>query len=204
MTMHERVIEPKSDPVGSTVNQLLEAMGRGDRDAAAEFVTRYGPLIRRRIRGKLRASMRRLFDSQDILSTLSRRLDRYVHSRQFEARSEAELWSLVYTIAERSVVEKAIIWRALTKKEGGFARQMSFGTKTTELPDQLDLTADGELEQLLGSIPLAVDRQIARLWAIGKTSEEIGSETGLSASDVRQRWQRTKTQLRAMCTKDSL
>ncbi|MFT3684395.1 MAG: hypothetical protein QM783_05610 [Phycisphaerales bacterium] len=116
MTTSNPLASPDPDPARGgdesnsetpSVKTLLEAMGRGERQAAAEFVMRYGPLIRRRVRGKLRPSMRRLFDSEDILSTLGRRLDNHIHGGSFEPRSETELWSLVYAIAERSVVEKA-------------------------------------------------------------------------------------------------
>src|ERR1051325_8138362 len=54
---------------------LLERMKRGDRVAAAEFIADNASRIRRRFRGKLGPDVRRLFDSQDLVSTVSRRLD---------------------------------------------------------------------------------------------------------------------------------
>ena len=56
---------------------LLARIRAGDRDAAAAFLDRYGPLVRRRVRGKLGQQMRRVFDSQDLWSTLARRFDRF-------------------------------------------------------------------------------------------------------------------------------
>ena len=68
------------DPIPQeNVESLLRRMRNGDREAAAQFITRYEDRIRRRIRGKLNPSVRRLFDSQDIFSTIGRRLDQYVH-----------------------------------------------------------------------------------------------------------------------------
>ncbi|MFT3684420.1 MAG: ECF-type sigma factor [Phycisphaerales bacterium] len=178
----------------SSVRTLLEAMGRGERQAAAEFVIRYGPQIRRRVRGKLRVSMRRLFDSHDILSTLGRRLDGYVHQGNFEARSEGELWSLVFTIAERSVIEKARIWEALNEKESGIARNAAQVGEEPIAPPARD--PESEFEQLLRCIPVEEDRQIARLWSLGKASDVIATEVGMTPEQVRKRWSRTRERLR--------
>lgn len=156
---------------------------------------RYGSQIRRRVRGKLRASMRRLFDSQDILSTLGRRLDEYVYSGGFEARSEGELWSLVFKIAERSVAEKARHFESLTGNESGGFRAASQAQRF----DRVDAHDDEspELEDLLAEIPSEPDRQIARLWSRGMTSEMIAVEVKMTPHQVRQRWIRTRDRLRA-------
>lgn len=179
-----------------TVHALLQAMGRGDRQAAAEFVICYGPQIRRRIRGKLRVQMRRVFDSHDILSTLGRRLDVYVHRGQFEPRSEGELWSLVFTIAERSVVEKARIFHLLTACDSDTARESSGGFDDGERLSDEALNPESEFEHLLMSIVSEQDRQIARQWALGHSSDFIAAELGLTAAQVRQRWIRTRDRLR--------
>lgn len=174
-------------------------MGQGEREAAAEFVHRYGPQIRRRVRGKLRTSMRRLFDSQDILSTLSRRLDSYVHRGLFEPRSEEELWGLVFTIAEHSVVEKARIWQALSEKEGersGLAGEAAGRFDRAARGSGVVVADDDEFEGLLESVPQELDRQIARLWAMNHSSETIANELGLTVEVVRTRWRRTRDQLR--------
>lgn len=180
----------------SSVRSLMEAMGRGDRQAAAEFVICYGPQIRRRIRGKLRVQMRRLFDSQDILSTLGRRLDGYIHRGLFEPRSEGELWSLVITIAERSVAEKARIWQALCENESGLARESAGRLESGVGLSGEDLMADGEFYHLLQQIEFEEDRQIARHWALGHSSEFIAGELGLTPELVRQRWRRIREWLR--------
>ena len=45
---------PGEAPGGVSLEDLVLRMRAGDRDAAAEFMTGYGPLIRRRVRGKLK------------------------------------------------------------------------------------------------------------------------------------------------------
>ena len=98
---------------GDGVQLLLDRMRSGDRVAAAVFITRYGSRIRRRIHGKLSPAMRRIFDSQDILSTLGRRLDQYVRFGRLAAASEDELWALVFRMAENAVIDKARVFRRL-------------------------------------------------------------------------------------------
>src|SRR5438046_3107354 len=95
---------------------LLTRMRAGDRTAAAEFVSRFAPRIRRRIRGKLNPAMRRLFDSQEIMSTLGRRLDAFIGSRQLNADSMNELWALLFRMADNSLIEKARVFRSLEAK----------------------------------------------------------------------------------------
>ncbi|HVZ93296.1 MAG TPA: hypothetical protein VG797_02185, partial [Phycisphaerales bacterium] len=98
--------------------ELLEAMRAGDRAAAADFMDRFGPRIKARIRVGLSRGMRRVFDSQDLLSTVSRRLDAMVRSGSLRAANEQQLWSLVFTIAEHSLAEKGRIIRRLKRVEG--------------------------------------------------------------------------------------
>jgi DNA-directed RNA polymerase specialized sigma24 family protein len=182
----------------SDTTRLLAAMARGDRAAAAEFVQRYGPLIRRRVRGKMRAAMRRLFDSQDIISTLGRRLDVYIHSGRFNANSERELWALVLRIAENSVVEKARVFASLQAKEGA---DSPFAAAVLGRLHAADRHAAGgsevELDRLLESLPNPIDRQIATLWALGHTHRQIAEELGLSEEQTRQRWARARAAMRS-------
>src|SRR5690606_928250 len=82
------------------------------------FIMTYGSRIRRRIRGKLGPSMRRLFDSQEILSTLGRRLDIYVRDQKLDATEENQLWTLVFRMAENAMVDKTRIYQRLQSVEG--------------------------------------------------------------------------------------
>src|SRR5689334_16822079 len=87
------------------VGSLLTRMRAGDRNAAAQFMDRFGSRIRRRVRGRLRPAMRRLFDSQEIISTLARRLDLFVRGGQLNAETEGQLWTLVFKMAENAVID---------------------------------------------------------------------------------------------------
>jgi hypothetical protein len=82
--------DPSPGAAAPDFDALLARMRAGDRDAAAAFVTRYGTRIRRRLRGKMSPSIRRLFDSQELMSTVARRLDAFVRSGRLAAVSEGQ------------------------------------------------------------------------------------------------------------------
>lgn len=173
-------------------------MRDGDRDAAAEFVTRYGSRIRRRVRGKLGPGMRRLFDSQDILSTLGRRLDRVVHDERVEAQNADEFWALVMAIANNAVVDKARVCRRLQRVEGedsDFANAMLTRMRNADNDDG-DSDGEGAIESAFGALPDDVDKRILSMWLVGSRHTQIANGVGLSPAAVRQRWQSIKSRLR--------
>ena len=194
-----KVVHPPTDP---DLEQLVTRMGAGDREAVAAFLTKYGELIRRRVRGKLQASVRRLFDTQDILSTLSRRLDAYVLQQKFSPRSEDEFWSLVFQVAQNSMAEKARIVEALHGKEGEdseFAGWMLGKLKHAERNAagiRGDTASELAFDEMIAHLKSEEDRTIATLWALGVPYVQIAEQVGLSYDVVRQRWHRIREFLR--------
>ncbi len=182
----------------TTVTALLQQMRDGDRTAAAEFVTRFGARIRRRIRQKLSPAMRRIFDSQDILSTLGRRLDMFVRSRSVGATSEAQLWALVYRIAENAVIDKARVFRRLEEVEtedGPFARDLLQRLHTAE--QRVTDGAEIEIGAAMALVKDPIDRQILHLWLLGTPHSVIAEYVDLAPTAVRKRWQEIKYRLHA-------
>ncbi len=177
---------------------LLSRMRAGDREAAAEFVTRYGARVRRRIRGKLSQPMRRVFDSQELMATLARRLDAYVRAGRLAAASGGQLWSLVFQIAEHAVVDKTRIFRRLQTVEaedGSFARGLLERLRQAEESGQDG--AELELDRAFRMLDDATDRTILSLW-LADTPHTITAEcVGLSPAAVRQRWQGIRRELRS-------
>lgn len=165
-------------------------MRDGDRDAAAAFVSEYGPRIRRRVRQRLGPRVRRVFDSEDILSTLSRKLDRYVAERRLEAMTEGELWSLITRIASSSATEKA-------RKVDRAARTEHHAAHDEADPAAHATPADhAEFEKLTASIKDPADRTILIRWLAGETSARTGELLGLTAAAVRKRLQLVRETLR--------
>jgi DNA-directed RNA polymerase specialized sigma24 family protein len=179
------------------IDALLLRMRAGDREAAAEFLMRYGSRIRRRIRGKLGSSMRRLFDSLDILSTLGRRLDVFIMSGQLKATSEDQLWALLFKMADHAVVDKTRIFqqlRSVEGEDGEFARQLAQRMDRAE--SQSEFGADLEIEKCLRALHKIVDRQILSAWLTGQSYEAIADQLGMSTHTVRKRWERIKSYLK--------
>ena len=184
--------------LGPSLNDLVVRMRAGDRDAVAEFVTVFGPLVRRRVRGKLNPGMRRLFDSQEILSTLSRRLDRYVRAGRVEAASEPQLWALVFKMVDAALVDKVRIIRRLRHVEGEdspFAQTLLTRLDDAGRRGEEDIAL--QLDAALRLLPSATDRQIVSLWLMGNSHRVIADYVGLSYDATRQRWQSIRERLRA-------
>jgi len=181
----------------SDLAALLERVRQGDREASAAFIGRYGSRIRRRVRGKLSPAMRRLFDSQEILATVARRLDMLVANGQIHAVSDGQVWSLVFTIVDHSLVEKARVYRGLRAKEGedsALAEKILARLKESER-----VREDGpelEIDRALRSLGDRVDRQILSLWLMGRDASSIAVAVDMAPATVRKRWERIRDQLR--------
>lgn len=194
MDGHIGSTRPDSGSAG--VHVLLQQMRAGDREAAAVFITRFGARIRRRIRGKLSPAMRRIFDSQDILSTLGRRLDLFVRSGRLAAASEPQLWALVFRMAENAVVDKGRVFRRLQRvedEEGLFAQEVSSRLRHAER--RRDAGAEIEIERALNLFADRVDRQILSLWLVGTPQTVIAGYVNLAPTAVRKRWQKIRSEL---------
>lgn len=171
-------------------------MRAGDREAAAEFVVRFGPRIRRRVSSKLGPHMRRLFDSQEILSTVARRLDRCVSNGQLRAVTAEELRGLVFAMAQNALIEKGRVHASLRAKEGDdgpVARAMLQRLSEEEhRPEGCAL----EIDRALRALEDPIDRQILSLWLNDVPQVHIAEVVGLAATAVRKRWQSIRERLR--------
>lgn len=179
------------------VLELLRRMRAGDREAAALFMTRYGSRIRRRIRGKLSPAMRRIFDSQEILSTLGRRLDLYVRSGRLDAANEQQLWALVFRMAGNAVIDKARVFRRLQQVEdedGVFAQELASRLRQAQRSRKEGVEI--EIDRALNVLRDRTDRQILSLWLVGTRHTVIAEHVDLAATAVRKRWQNIKSELR--------
>ena len=197
LLFHRQGVRRDASPESDSVSALLQRMRSGDRVAAAHFVIRYESRIRRRIRGKLGPAMRSIFDSQDILSTLGRRLDHIVRSGRLGASSEDELWALVFRTAEQAVREKARAFRRSRNREvqvGLFTNRASSLLRQA----QHDSHAVGfDFDFAMRCLANATDRQILSLWMSGAPLSAIAATLDFAPATVRKRWERIKRRLYA-------
>jgi DNA-directed RNA polymerase specialized sigma24 family protein len=180
-----------------SLDGLLARIRAGEREAAAEFVRRHEALLRRRYRHKVGTALRRLVDSEDMVSTLSRRLDAYMASGKLQEVTLEQLWSLIYRIVEHALADKGRLARRLQIVEGEdrpFAAALE-----TRLEGS---AAEGELGRIIGTIDDPVDREILQMWLAGAQHKVIAANLGISHVAVRKRWQRTKTALREQLEAD--
>lgn len=179
-----------------TLHDLVRRASDGDRDAAAALAAAYEKMLRRRMKGRLNQSVRRLFDSQDIFATMCRRLDRLVRGRQVRAQSVPEFMVLLHTMVTRAITDKGRAISKVKRLEGpqGQAEQCQRGLG--ESSDSFDLADPVEVEQLLASLESPSDQEIARQWARGVNHETTAQLLQMKPARVRKRWQLIKDRLR--------
>lgn len=199
----EQLTLRSDNPAEQRIASMLQAMQQGDRQAAAEFVTTYGDRIRRRIRGKMGAAMRRVFDSQEILSTLGRRLDSVVANGQLRAQDEQQLWHLIMTIATHAIVDKARLFQRLARVES------ADGELATRLRQRIDPQCRSEIEieeQIaiaMEQVSNPIDRTILLAWLHDEQRAQTAQNLNVSQAMLRKRWQRIRETIIAALSSDA-
>lgn len=180
------------------IEALIAKMQAGDRLASAHFVTRFGPLIRRRYRHKLGRKSSRLFDSQDLLSTVARRLDVFVLKGQFKAGTEPQLWALLGVIAEHAVADKLRSLAKLERAEHDASHEARGGGS-----DPSTLYLSECVGDVIKNLVDEADRQLLMLWMLGVNHRVIAEQLGLTEGAVRVRWHRLRATLRDALTEEA-
>lgn len=184
-----------------SAEELLVRMRSGDRDAVGEFMHCFGAMVRLRYRRRLSSNTRRLCDSLDIMSTLTRRLDRVVARRALQADSPAQLWALVFRIADGALADgvRVAARSALSGQEDDV-----ISTLGDRLSPAGDAVEKAELLERLGGLLLdPTDERILQLWVRGSSHAEIADQLMLSGDVVRKRWQRLREQLRSHLSREA-
>ncbi len=185
---------------------LLARMQEGDREAAAVFMVLNGGKIRRRIRRRLNRVVRRLFDSQDLLSTVSRRLDLYVQSGRLTARTEEELWSFLYRVVENAFIDKSRAYDRMQRSERPevAADRGALGSQGTSASEGVPGVEDDRtlIKDCLGELADPIDREILNLWLRGTPLGVIADLLGVPRARLRKRWQRIRRALRQTVGQD--
>lgn len=184
---------------------LLERIRAGDREAAARFVLRNEHKIRRRIRWKLGPRARRLMDSNDIVSSLARRLDSYVRDQKLHAPTEAALWRYIMDIALSTTVNKdKSVARSLRLER----RDSPWGRATLERSrseqNESEVRSQENVASALSELIDPTDKQILTLWLMDADYAAISQDVGLSLPAVRKRWQRIRERLRTAYEEDRI
>lgn len=184
------------DSTATDVAPLVQRFRDGDAEAVGEFVDRFGPVIRAHFRRKIGASMHRLVDSQDLLSTIARRLCQRVMNQRIRADDQRELWALVYRIGNDALVDRVKILsrlRSLESEGSPFVQSMRDRLDQSGRAGQREFAE--ELERLLGLLASSTDRELLVQWLHGKSLADAGAALGINAPAARKRWQRIRETL---------
>ncbi len=147
--------------------------------------------------------MRRVFDSEDIFSTVCRRLDEFVTSGLVRATSVPEMLSLIQAIAQRSVIDKARIVERLMRVEaedGPLAYEMLQRAGSSELSD---VQFQGNIERWASRLNSPMDRLILFHWLWGEPQAVTATHLGISHDLVRKRWQLIRERLKQIMTEEA-
>lgn len=187
-------------PQGPTPVELLVSRIRaGDRGAAAKFLLEHEGLIRRRYRQRLGRAMRRLVDSQDLFSTIARRLDAMIRTGSVLALNERQMWALVFRIGDNALVDKTRVMQRLDKVEGPDSDlAYEWRCRLARAERSAPGGAETEIDSMLARLDDRVDRQILSQWLVGTDHATIAQELEMTPDAVRKRWERIRTRLRSV------
>ena len=168
------------------------------REAVAAWALAHQREIRTLARKRLTQNTRSVFDSEDIFSSVLRRLDGLAANGNIRPECEAELWALVRQIALNTAVSKTrLIERAnaLLTEDGPLAYEMVRRLNACGGDDEAALLVHRMHEALESS----ADRQIFGLLLRGATHRVVAQFLGISEEASRQRWMSIRRRLLKWC-----
>ena len=172
--------KPGAGLAGLNDAALARLVANGDREAAAEFVRRNEGLIRARHRWRLRRQPERLADTDDLLSTVTRRVDRVVATGRLLATGPGRLFEFVNRVAERASLE--IVRRSRRSYRKHLQADAPAG-RTSQV--ELEHSA----RSLFESAGLSErDQLIVRLRMNGTSHRQIASHVGITEGLARERY----------------
>lgn len=204
MRINDRTVTATSDegfPVfeedAQDTASLVSRFRAGDADAVGEFLLRYGSLVRAHYRRKIGRSMRRLVDSQDLLSTITRRLCQRVMANRILAVDSRQLWALVFRIGDDALIDRVRIvsrLRSLEADDSPFVQMLR--DRLTSDESRHGQGFEEELSAMLECLATDIDRELLMLWLHGATLSDAGEALGLAPAATRKRWQRLREAIR--------
>jgi hypothetical protein len=170
--------------------------GRPHRAAIAEYVLGNKERVCAIARQKIPRSTRPTLDSEEILSSVLRRLDLMVVRNTLRPHSEAELWGLIEAIIHNTTISKSQLIATARKHltEGGpFAYEFLRRLNTCRDDDEAGVL----VTRMLMSLRKAEDRQLFCLIYRGAAHKAAAAFLGISEQASRQRWMAVRRDLEA-------
>jgi len=176
-------------------HELLDRLRAGDEDAARELIDRYGDLVRREIRFRLRDSrLFRVVGESDLFRSAMSRFIWGLQLGKFDVHSPAELAGLLRKIAERRVCGASRFWLAQCRD---VRRHADLGNSPETMYASADPTPSKALSEkelvaeTIARLPESV-RQVLRWRQDGLGWAQIAERMGPAASPdaVRKQYER--------------
>jgi RNA polymerase sigma-70 factor (ECF subfamily) len=165
--------------------ELISRMRRGDPDAAAEIVGRYGPTIQRTVRLQLRDSrLRGLLDSADICQSVLGSFFVRAACGQYELQTPEQLVRLLRTMARNKLINQVKKQRAAKRDQArNVAGAVEFCADREPSPSkQVELR---ELLQLFRERLSPEELYLAEQRALDRPWDALGAELGRSPEALR-------------------
>lgn len=163
----------------------------GSREAIAEALIRNERMIRRVARLKMSSSLNAAFDSQDIFSTLIRRIDSAVAQDRLSFDDRKRLMGYVLRATDRVIIDKA---RTVSRQRRAEA---SATPATRELMPE-SRAGDPErpaLGQLMDSLNDERDLVVIESYLAGRPQRVTAKMLNSSTEAIRERWKRIRARL---------
>jgi len=168
--------------------------GSVTRTSLARFVRDLEPEIRRVARRRLPDPGKSVYDSEDVLSTVLRRIDRLMFEGRLELRSEPELRGLILRVAECASIDRARLTelsRMRLIEDGDFARGLLQSLDRCASDDDAAVM----LYEMDCSLCVPKDRHLFWLRLRGASHRLIAKELGITEEACRQRWAQVRREL---------
>jgi hypothetical protein len=167
---------------------------RPHRAAIAEYVLSNRERVCAIARRKIPAGTRQAIDSEEILSSVLRRLDLMVVRNTLRPHSESELWGLIETIIHNTTISKSQLIATARKhltEQGPYAYEFLKRLNTCRDDDEAGVL----VTRMLMSLKKAEDRQLFCLIHRGASHKAAGAFLGVSEPASRQRWMSVRREL---------
>lgn len=177
--------------------ELLERVQAGDDAAMAELIAGYEPQIRRVIRMRLGAPLRRLVDTVDIAQSVHCDLATALREGRLELATEMDLVRYAVGMARKKILRHAAHW---TRQQRDLGREVPLDERDTPEPEADDTTpsarlAVDELEATLERNGTPLEREVIGLRRQGLDNRQIADRIGKSPDAVRMILQRARQRL---------
>lgn len=169
--------------------------GDAARHLVAAFLLRNRDQIRAIARARLSPNIRSVYDSEDVFSSVLRRIDDLARRGVLRPANESELWALIHAIARNTALKKTLLLeraRILVTEDPRYGYELMERLNRCRDDDEATLL----VYRLMLALNDPIDRQIFALYLRGASHRAIGAFLGIKEETSRQRWVRLRDGLR--------